>query len=83
MIRQQKIAVTVLTVSLLGLFFGIAIILTRRFVPGFPKTAVAFGSAILAFGVKCSFSQLRRGLSACNSGFLCAPWHSSRGKNTN
>jgi hypothetical protein len=60
MIRQQKIAVTVLIVSLLGLFLGIAIILTRRFVPGFPKTAVAFGSAILAFGVIVFISRFKK-----------------------
>jgi hypothetical protein len=51
MIRQQKIAVTVLIVSLLGLFLGITVILMRRFIPDFPKTAVAFGGVILAFGV--------------------------------
>ena len=51
MIRQQKIAVTVLIVSLLGLFLGITVILMRRLVPDFPKTAAAFGGVTLAFGV--------------------------------
>ncbi|MHC4596937.1 MAG: hypothetical protein ACYS9C_18285 [Planctomycetota bacterium] len=60
MIRAQKIAVTVLVVSLLGLFLGIAIILLRRFVPGFPKTAVAFSSAILAFGVIVFISRFKK-----------------------
>jgi hypothetical protein len=49
--RQQKIAVTVLVVSLLGLFLGITVILMRRFIPDFPKTTVAFSGVILAFGV--------------------------------
>jgi hypothetical protein len=60
MIRQQKIAVTVLIVSLLGLFLGITVILTRRFVPGFPKTAIAFGGAILAFGVIVFISRFKK-----------------------
>ena len=58
--RQQKIAVTVLIVSLLGMFLGIAIILTRRFVPGFPKTVVAFGSLVLAFGVIVFMSRFKK-----------------------
>jgi cytochrome c biogenesis protein CcdA len=49
--RVQKIAVTVLIVSLLALFLGITVILMRRFIPDFPKAAVAFGGLILAFGV--------------------------------
>ena len=51
MIRQQKIAVTVLIVSLLGLLLGITSILMQRFIPDFPKPAIAFGSLILALGV--------------------------------
>ncbi len=58
--RQQKIAVTVLIVSLLGLFLGITVILMRRFIPGFPKTAVAFGSLILAFGVIVFISRFKK-----------------------
>jgi len=58
--RQKKIAATVLIVSLLGLSLGIAVILTRRFVPGFPKTAIAFGGAILAFGVIVFISRFKK-----------------------
>ena len=60
MIRQQKIAVTVLIVSLLGMFLGITVILMRRFIPDFPKTAVAFGSLILAFGVIVFISRFKK-----------------------
>lgn len=60
MIRQQKIAVTVLIVSLLGLFLGITVILMRRFIPDFPKTAVAFGSLILALGVILLISRFKK-----------------------
>ena len=60
MIRQQKIAVTVLVVSLLGLFLGITVILMRRFIPDFPKTAVAFSSVILAFGVIVFISRFKK-----------------------
>jgi len=60
MIRQQKIAVTVLVVSLLGMFLGITLILMRRFVPDFPKTAVAFGSFILAIGVIVFISRFKK-----------------------
>ncbi len=58
--RQQKMAVTVLVVSLLGLFLGIAVILMRHFIPGFPKNAVAFGSVILALGVIVFISRIKR-----------------------
>ena len=58
--REQKIALTILVVSLLGLFLGIAIILMKHYVPGFPKGAVAFGSAILAVGVIIFISRLKR-----------------------
>ncbi|MHC4426701.1 MAG: hypothetical protein ACYSYV_11480 [Planctomycetota bacterium] len=60
MIRQQKIAATVLVVSLLGLSLGITVILTRRFVPGFLKTAIALGGAILAFGVIVFISRFKK-----------------------
>ena len=49
--RQQKIAVTVLIVSLLGLFLGITITLMKHYVPVFSKGTVAFGGFILAIGV--------------------------------
>ena len=58
--RQQKIAVTVLIVSLLGMFLGITLILMRRFVPDFPKTVVAFGSFILAIGVIVFISRFKK-----------------------
>ena len=60
MIRQQKIAVTVLIVSLLGLFLGITVIVMRRLVPDFPKTAVAFGGVVLAFGVIVFISRFKK-----------------------
>ncbi len=60
MIRQQKIAVTVLIISLLSLFLGITVILMRRFIPDFPKTAVAFGGLILAFGVIVFISRFKK-----------------------
>lgn len=60
MIRQQKIALTVLIVSLLGLFLGLSVILMRRLVPGFPKVAIAFGGAILAFGVIMFISRFKK-----------------------
>ena len=60
MIRQQKIAVTVLIVSLLGLFLGITLILMRHYIPDFPKTTVAFGGAILAFGVIVFISRFKK-----------------------
>jgi hypothetical protein len=60
MIRQQKIAVTVLIVSLLGLFLAATVILMRHFIPDFPKTAVAFGGGILALGVIVFVSRLKK-----------------------
>jgi hypothetical protein len=60
MIRQQKIAVTVLIVSLLGLFLASTVILMRRFIPDFPKTAVAFGGVVWAFGVIVFVSRLKK-----------------------
>jgi hypothetical protein len=58
--KQQKIAVTVLIVSLLGLFLGITVVLMRHFIPDFPKTAVALGGGILAFGVIVFVSRLKK-----------------------
>ena len=58
--RQQKIAVTVLIVSLLGLFLGITVVLMQRFVPDFPKSTIAFGGAILAFGVIVFISRFKK-----------------------
>ena len=58
MIRQQKIALTVLIVSLLGLFLGITITLMKHYVPGFPKGTVAFGGFILSLGVFLFISRL-------------------------
>jgi hypothetical protein len=58
--RQQKIAITVLIVSLLGLFLGITVILMRRFIPDFPKGAVAFGGLILALGVIVFISRFKK-----------------------
>lgn len=60
MIRQQKIAAIVLIVSLLGLFLTTTVILMRRFIPDFPKTAVAFSGVILAFGVIVFVSRLKK-----------------------
>ncbi len=51
MIRQQKIAVTVLVVSLLSMFLGIALTLMKHYYPGFPKKDIAFPCFILACGV--------------------------------
>ena len=49
--RQQKIALIVLIVSLFGMFLGITLTLMRHYVPGFPKGTIAFGVAVLAFGI--------------------------------
>jgi hypothetical protein len=48
--RQQKIALTVLIVSLLGLFLGITLTLMKHYVPDFPKKDIAFPGFILACG---------------------------------
>ena len=60
MIRQQKIAVTVLIVSLLGMFLGITLALLKHCVPDFPKGTVAFGGLILAFGVIVFIGRFKR-----------------------
>ena len=49
--RQQKIALIVLIVSLLGMFLGITLILMKHYVPDFPKGAIALGGFILSIGV--------------------------------
>lgn len=56
--RQQKIAVIVLIVSLLGLLLGITLTLMKHYVPGFPKGAVAFGGFILSLGVFLFMSRI-------------------------
>jgi len=49
--RQQKIALTVLIISLLAMFLGVTLILMKHYVPDFPKKYIAFLSFILACGV--------------------------------
>ncbi|MHC4437256.1 MAG: hypothetical protein ACYS3S_07850 [Planctomycetota bacterium] len=49
--RQQKIAIIVLIVSLLGLFLGTTLTLLKHYVPGFPKGSIAFGGFIFSVGV--------------------------------
>jgi len=49
--RQQKIALTVLIVSLFGLFLGITLTLMKHYVPDFPKKDIAFPGFILSLGV--------------------------------
>ncbi len=56
--RQQKIAIIVLIVSLLGMFLGITLALMKHYVPGFPKGAVAFGGFILSLGVFLIISRI-------------------------
>jgi membrane protease YdiL (CAAX protease family) len=56
--RQQKIAIIVLIVSLLGLFLGITLTLLKHYVPGFPKGTVAFGGFILSIGVLLIMSRI-------------------------
>ena len=60
MIRQQKIAVMVLVVSLLGLFLAVEVVLLRSYIPDFPKAAVAFGGVVLAFGVIVFVGRLKK-----------------------
>jgi hypothetical protein len=55
--RQQKIALFVLIVSLLGIFFGTTLTLMKHYVPDFPKGSVALGSFILSIG---AFLIIRR-----------------------
>ena len=56
--RQQKIALIVLVVSLLGLFLGITLTLMRHYVPNFPKKDIAFPGFILSLGVFLIISRI-------------------------
>ena len=56
--RQQKIALTMLIVSLLGMFLGITLALMKYYVPGFPKGTIAFGGFILSIGVLIFISRI-------------------------
>ncbi len=56
--RQQKIAIIVLIVSLLGLFLGITLTLMKHCIPGFPKGTVVFGGFILSLGVFLIISRI-------------------------
>ncbi|MHC4325060.1 MAG: hypothetical protein ACYSUX_12415 [Planctomycetota bacterium] len=56
--RQQKIALTVLIVSLLGTFLGITLTLMKHYVPGFPKGIIAFCGFILSLGAFLFISRL-------------------------
>jgi len=58
--RTQKIALTSLITSLLGLFLGITAIIMRRFFAGVPKIAIAFLGAILACGVILLISRFKK-----------------------
>lgn len=56
--RQQKIAIFMLIVSLLGMFLGITLALMKHYVPDFPKGAVALGGFILSIGVLLIISRI-------------------------
>jgi membrane protease YdiL (CAAX protease family) len=56
--RQQKIAIFVLVVSLIGIFLGITITLMKHYVPGFPKGSIALGGFILSLGVFLIISRI-------------------------
>jgi len=56
--RQQKIALIVLIVSLLGMFLGITLTLMKYYVPDFPKGIIAFGGFILSIGVLIFMSRI-------------------------
>jgi len=56
--RQQKIALIVLIVSLLGMFLGITLTLMKHYVPDFPKGTIAFGGFILSIGVFLIISRI-------------------------
>jgi hypothetical protein len=49
--RQQKIALTILIVSLFAIFLGITLALMKRYIPDFTKGNVAFCGFILSLGV--------------------------------
>ena len=56
--RQQKTAITVFIVSLLGLFLGITLTLTKYYVRDFPKKDIAFPGFILSLGVFLIISRI-------------------------
>ena len=56
--RQQKIALTVLVVSLFAIFLGITLILMKYYVPDFPKGTIAFGGFIFSIGVFLIISRI-------------------------
>jgi len=56
--RQQKIALTMLILSLLGPFLAITIILIGCFVLDVPKDTIAFGGFILSLGVFLIISRI-------------------------
>jgi membrane protease YdiL (CAAX protease family) len=56
--RQQKIALFVLIVSLLGLFLGITLTLMKHYVPDFPKKDIAFPGFILSLGMFLIISRI-------------------------
>jgi hypothetical protein len=56
--RQQKIAIIVLIVSLLGIFLGITITLMKHYIPDFPKGTIAVGGFILSIGVFLVISRI-------------------------
>ena len=56
--KQQKIAIIVLVVSLLGLFLGITLTLMKHYVPDFPKGIIAFGGFILSIGMLLIMSRI-------------------------
>ncbi len=56
--RQQKIAIIVLIVSLLGICLGITLTLMKHYIPDFPKGTIAFGGFILSIGVLLFISRI-------------------------
>jgi hypothetical protein len=56
--RQQKIAIFVLIVSLLGICLGITLTLMKHYVPGFPKGIIAFGVFIFSIVVFLFISRI-------------------------
>jgi len=56
--RQQKIAIIILVVSLLGIFLGIIITSMKHYIPGFPKGTIAFGGFILSLRVFLTICRL-------------------------
>lgn len=58
MIRQKKIALIILIVSLLGMFLGITLTLMKHYIPDFPKEYIAFPAFILSLGVFLIISRI-------------------------